>query len=388
MKKTKALKKIKPRFKISIVKILTPLLLPSMFAGLIFFYSMFEFKTVSVEDTLTTLWFSIVTMTTTGYGDIVPKTDIGRIIAFFFMLLGIVGASFFTAAVSSFLVSEKLSSRKLMKRIEKMRKHTVILGHKEDLHLLIQDILTYEDRLSPEDILIVSNSEKEKLKNMLSSRDIVGVSFLDGDCSEESVLLKAGIKKAKKAVVVADGTRSDDSESIDAKTTVIVMMLRGLNPDIYICAEVLTFKYKRHLTDFKCDEVVHGSQYTRFLLASAAGSSGITNVVDKLLDRGDNAFLSLEVVLPEHIGLDFKSVCGNYKEDTGKIVIGILENMGAEGQLKKEAIEEAQKAPDISTLIKNLKEVRELERNKAVMNPPDDYIIKKHSAIIAINAYR
>ncbi len=359
-----------------------------IFLSFIALYVIAENQQLTTINIINSIWFSLVTMTTTGYGDIIPTTDFGRLIAFFFMLVGIVSASFFTAAVSSFLVGEKLSDKKQLKRLDKMKKHTLILGHKEDLHLLIQDILTYEDHLRPNDILIVSSVDKDKLKNMLSSKDIVGVSYLDGDCSEESILLKAGIKKAKKAIVVSDTSVISDVESIDAKTAVIVMMLKSLNPDLYICAEVLTFKYKKHLTDFNCDEVVHGSQYTRFLLASAVGSSGITNVVDKLLDRGDNAFLSLDPVGSNFIGKDFKTITDTYKENTGKIVIGILENMGAENLLKKEAIDEAQKTPDISTLVKKLKEVRELERNKAVMNPPDDYIIKNHSAIIAINAHK
>lgn len=266
-----------------------------------------------------------------------------------------------------------------------MKNHTMILGYKEDLNLLIKDILIYENNLKAYDIVLVNDLDKAKIKEALLANDIDGLNYVNGDQSDEAALIKAGVHRAKKAIVISDPLSSNDAESIDAKTAVVVMMLRSLNPNLYICAEVLTFKYKNHLKNFKCDEVIHGSQYTRFLLASAASYSGITSVVDRLLDRGDDALLTLEVAGKDIIGQSFNEICLNYREKSGKIVIGVVENMGAEILLKKEAIAEAQKTPDLGELVKNLKEARELEKNKAIINPVGNYIIKKHSAIIAIN---
>jgi len=375
-------KKFKP--KPSIGKFITPLVLPSVFSAIILLYMMFEYETVSINDTLTTVWFSIVTMTTTGYGDIVPHTLGGRVIAVGLMLIGIVSASYFTAAVSSFLVNEKMFNRKEEKRLKKMKKHTMILGYKEELHLLVRDILIYENNLDPDDIVLVNKEANQKLKEVFIANGIEGINYVEGDRSDESVLLKAGVKTAKKAIVLSNELSTRDAESIDARTAVVVMMLRSLNPNLYICAEVVTEKYKRHLINFKCDEVVHGSQYTRFLLASAASYAGITNVVDKLLNRGESALLSLEPIDKSIIGGNFKDVSKRYKKEKNEIVIGVIENMGAEILLKKEAIDEAQKTPNMSSLIKNLREVRELEKNKAVLNPDDGYIFKKNSALVII----
>ena len=48
-------------------------------------------------------WWSIVTATTVGYGDITPKKSIGRIIAAMVMVIGIVWFGYFTGSVSSIL---------------------------------------------------------------------------------------------------------------------------------------------------------------------------------------------------------------------------------------------------------------------------------------------
>ena len=47
------------------------------------------------------LWFSAVTMTTVGYGDKTPLSPLGRLITFFWMLVGVLIIALFTGAVAS-----------------------------------------------------------------------------------------------------------------------------------------------------------------------------------------------------------------------------------------------------------------------------------------------
>ncbi|MGL5417669.1 MAG: ion transporter [Clostridium sp.] len=51
------------------------------------------------------LWWSFVTVTTVGYGDISPVTDIGRLIACVLMLTGIGAISMLTSTISTFFFS-------------------------------------------------------------------------------------------------------------------------------------------------------------------------------------------------------------------------------------------------------------------------------------------
>ena len=44
-------------------------------------------------------WFSIVTMTTIGYGDVTPTTSLGKVLAIMFGIVGIVCVALLTANI-------------------------------------------------------------------------------------------------------------------------------------------------------------------------------------------------------------------------------------------------------------------------------------------------
>lgn len=56
---------------------------------------------------LDAVWWSFATATTTGYGDIVPYTDLGKILSILLMLLGLAIFSMYTAMFAEIIISSK-----------------------------------------------------------------------------------------------------------------------------------------------------------------------------------------------------------------------------------------------------------------------------------------
>jgi voltage-gated potassium channel len=59
----------------------------------------------NINDITTALWYTMVSMTSTGYGDVIPATFSGRLIGIFAMIGGILIFSVITAVISSIYVS-------------------------------------------------------------------------------------------------------------------------------------------------------------------------------------------------------------------------------------------------------------------------------------------
>ena len=72
-------------------------------------------------------WWSFVTITTVGYGDITPSTIGGRIIGVVVMVFGIGLLGMFTATIASAFVETKLKEGKRVMDI-KVKDHFLICG--------------------------------------------------------------------------------------------------------------------------------------------------------------------------------------------------------------------------------------------------------------------
>jgi voltage-gated potassium channel Kch len=66
------------------------------------------------------LWWGVVTLTTVGYGDVVPVIPEGRVAAVALMLLGITFFAGITATVTSFLLSSESEAEGPLHQIEHM----------------------------------------------------------------------------------------------------------------------------------------------------------------------------------------------------------------------------------------------------------------------------
>ena len=95
------------------------------------------------ENIAESIYWAIITLTTVGYGNIVPATAFGKVLASFIMILGYAIIAVPTGIVSAELTKDK-SARKQDKIIEKenaiLKKEDVILEKIKDLEKKIDNI--------------------------------------------------------------------------------------------------------------------------------------------------------------------------------------------------------------------------------------------------------
>ncbi|ALU44902.1 ion transporter [Pseudoalteromonas rubra] len=109
------------------------------------------------------IWWSVVTMTTVGYGDVIPVTFLGKLIAIFIMLLG-VGVVALPAAMLAARFGEELSARK---------KHLEI----EVAHALQDGIVTRAERDELDELAEELNLSKDVLNKLITRRKLAQINI-------------------------------------------------------------------------------------------------------------------------------------------------------------------------------------------------------------------
>ena len=154
------------------------------------------------------IWWSIITFSTTGYGDMVPLTLAGRILAILTIFLGIGAMSLLSGALASFLVERNTRARSGLMEFKGLRDHLIICGWREDMKEILQDVLRASDDLDADQLVIVSNVEPEKVEALQNEDELHGLKFVRGDYYSETGLLRANVRQARKVVILADALES------------------------------------------------------------------------------------------------------------------------------------------------------------------------------------
>jgi voltage-gated potassium channel len=338
----------------------------------------------NVKSLWDSFWYTIVTLTTVGYGDISPQGFWGRIIGLIAMIVGVAFVAAITGKTASFLVDQQLKKGKGLLKLKHLQNHFIICGWKNDFEKIIDGILETNPDYDVSDLVLINNAPTEYMQFFMDKPKYKLLNYIHGDYIDETVLMKAKIKSAKRILILADNTGEYNPMEIDSRTVMSVMTVSKLNRHIYTVAELLEEKFEKYLTMAHCDEIVLSKQYERSLIVNASSGTGVSHVVRDLLSVETHESISIVDMPNSFVGISFKNAFEYFSSKKQSILIGVLENTGNFYARKKEALSEAQKTPDISKIVENLLKVKDLKANSPVLNPGFDYTIKENSMAIIV----
>lgn len=187
------------------------------------------------------LYMTVITIATVGYSEIHIISPAGRL---FTLVLIFLGVGFFLYAVGNFIqflvegrIRHVLGRRKLDRQINKLKDHYIICGYgrmgRALARFLIQRYL---------DVVVI---EQNQARATIMDED--GILYLVGAATDETLLLRAGIERARGLITVVGS---------DADNVFLVLLARQMNPDIFIVARAVMNSAKRTLTAAGANKVV------------------------------------------------------------------------------------------------------------------------------------
>lgn len=248
------------------------------------------------------LYYASVTVTTTGYGDVVPVTDRARLattllvtparVVFLLMLVGT------TIEVLSAQWRDTLRTDRWRKRLEA---HVVVVGYGTKGRAAIAALCA--DGTPPEEIVVVEAGDLGAAEARAA-----GYAVVQGDASRVVVLEQAETAKAR-AVIVAPNR--DDS------ATLVTLTARELAPGATIVSAVREEENRHLLLQSGADSVITSAEASGRMLGIATRSPALVRVMEDLLTSGEGFDLVERAVRGDEVG-------GAPRDPAGQLAVAVV----------------------------------------------------------------
>lgn len=207
-------------------------------------------------DFVDSLYMTVITMTTVGFGEIHVLSERGRVFTIGFIFLAVGMAAYAATAFAQSILDgtwiRYFRRRRMEQRIAAIRDHYIVCGYgrtgRAVVHSLTERGLAY--------VVIEVNAG---IVNELGS---TGVTVIRGSGHDNEALIAAGIERARAVIACA---------STDAENVFICLTARSLRPDLQIASRCDDHESAGKLRKAGANEVVSTYELAGRTLAQAVG---------------------------------------------------------------------------------------------------------------------
>ena len=262
---------------------------------------------------LDAVYMTVITLTTAGHDDL-EMSDSGRIFTILLLVVGIVVFTYSVTIATAFLIEGQLQNffrqQKMVRTVDKLSNHYIICGLGDTgVHVLDEMLKAGEDFVGIE-------SEEARLIHLTDTRNFP---YLHGDATDDELLIRAGIARARGLVTCL---------SRDQDNLFVVISARKLNPHLRIASKAVEDNSPGKLITAGADEVVLPDHIGGLRLASGILQPQLVGFLESITQNQDGAQFTESVIQKEAPldGISLKAT--NIREQTGLVVIAIRDNDG------------------------------------------------------------
>jgi voltage-gated potassium channel len=246
---------------------------------------------------LDSVYMTVITMTTVGYGEVHAMGYTGRVFTILIVAMGAVSFLYVTSALVQFLVETQIRAifgrRVLDKKIKQMKDHYIVCGYGRIGHVLCNNLRAH--LIEP----VVIEKEQSRVEQMAAQNLL----YISGDASEEEVLMRAGIERAK-VLIAALATDTDN--------VFLVLTARQLNPEIFILARASSVKARSKLSAAGANRVESPYEIGAVSMAQRLLRPSVSNFLDLVF-----AYNRKDIQMDEIPVAEKSSLAGLMLKDSG-----------------------------------------------------------------------
>ena len=244
---------------------------------------------------LDVVYFTMISVTTTGFGDIVPVTDRSRLIeAVIVTPIRVAVIFIFVGTAYSFVIKRSWDKWRMARIQEKLTNHIVVLGFGVSGSEAVKELIARGT--DPGNIVVIEPSPAR-----LAIAEEMGCNVMQGDATIDQTLIDVRIAEACSVLVSAG---RDDAGIL------IVLTVRHLAPHVPISVVIRQQDNELLARQAGANNVINPVSFTGLLLAGSAQGAHIAEYLADLASITGRVQLNERPVSPDEIGKSIDQLNG------------------------------------------------------------------------------
>ncbi len=236
---------------------------------------------------LDVVYFTMISVTTTGFGDIAPISDRSRFIeAVIVTPVRIAVLFIFVGTAYNFVLKRSWEKWRMAKIQEQLSGHIVALGFGASGSQAVHELI--ERGTDPEKIVVVDQSEER-----LAIAEELGCNVLLGDATRDEILIAVRIAQASSIIV---------SAGRDDASILMVLTVRHLSPAVPISVVIRAEDNELLARQAGATTVINPVSFTGLLLASSCHGEHIAEYLADLASVGGKVLIEERPVTASEVG--------------------------------------------------------------------------------------
>jgi len=227
------------------------------------------------------VYMTIITVSTVGFGEVNNLSDGGKLFTSGLILASLIILGYAISILTQKLVHTQMSffySRNNKKRgVRKMENHVIIVGYGRNGKQVASEMLSLGLKL-----VVVDENHELIINNMGKP-----VRFIEGDATEDEVLIKAGIKSARSLITTLPN---------DADNLYVVLTARSLKHDLKIISRASSESSEKKLRMAGVDNVVMPERVGGAHMATLVAQPDIVEFLEHLTIHSDTPTQLTEIM--------------------------------------------------------------------------------------------